>query len=304
MTSQPRRGFALLTVLWGLVLVASVAMTARVTGADAITASHNRVEAERGRWTTAGCLARLHSSLDARFSTGSDRLGRERIWQRLDLVLAERPSAVACTVRIEPVGVRLNVNRASASDLLSVFRAAGEWTRAEWLAAAVLDWRDEDGVIRPGGAEAEWYRRNSRFGPRNGLMRSREEILLVRGFDERPHLVELLGIEDSPLVLSHAPLSVLASVPGFTPPVLSHIERARDGQILRSLADLIPGLPPDGAQDLLAEFETASRAVQMQPEAWILELQLTLGQPAIVSTRRARLIRSDRHIHVASDRAW
>lgn len=304
MTGLRRRGFALLTVLWGLALAAAVSMASRIRGADAITASRNRIEAERGRWRTASCLSLLHSSLNARFSTETDRLGRERLWQRLDLAVEELDSTVPCAVRIEPIGIRLDVNRASATELITVFRAAGEWAQAEQLAAAILDWRDEDGVSRRADAEQGWYRRHKRFGPRNGPLRSMEELSLVRGFAERPQLLELLGIDGSPLVVSHAPLAVLASVPGFTPPVLAHVALVRDRKILRSLTDIMPGLTSDGTRDLLANFEAASRAVRMQPEAWELTLQTALGRPVIITTRQARLVRSESNIHVASSRAW
>lgn len=75
---------------------------------------------------------------------------------------------------------RLNINTANADDLLRL-----QGLRPE-VAASVIDWRDGDSVVTPGGAELEYYatqRPPSR--PRDGPLQTVRELLMVRGMDPR-----------------------------------------------------------------------------------------------------------------------
>lgn len=82
---------------------------------------------------------------------------------------------------------RLNVNVASEEELRKV-RAL-----SEPVAAAIVDWRDDDGELTPGGAEREEYAaRSPPYVPRNQPLESLKELLMVRGVTP-----ELLFGEDS-----------------------------------------------------------------------------------------------------------
>jgi len=71
---------------------------------------------------------------------------------------------------------RLNVNYAGAEELAKLPGMAPE------IVAAILDWRDEDNNVSPGGAEAEYYTTlRPPYLPRNGLMQTTRELLMVRG---------------------------------------------------------------------------------------------------------------------------
>jgi DNA uptake protein ComE-like DNA-binding protein len=71
---------------------------------------------------------------------------------------------------------RLNANLASADELRRLNGMTPE------VAAAILDWRDEDSAVTPGGAEAEYY---AGLQPpclaRNGPLQTIRELLMVRG---------------------------------------------------------------------------------------------------------------------------
>ena len=71
---------------------------------------------------------------------------------------------------------RLNVNRASAEELLKLQKMTPE------VVAGILDWRDADNRATPGGAEAELYAslRPPRL-PRNGPLQTTRELLMVNG---------------------------------------------------------------------------------------------------------------------------
>ena len=80
---------------------------------------------------------------------------------------------------------RLNVNQASAEELAKLPGIAPE------IVAAIMDWRDEDNAVTPGGAEAEYYASMQPPGlPRNGPLQTARELLMVRGVSREAFLGE------------------------------------------------------------------------------------------------------------------
>jgi competence ComEA-like helix-hairpin-helix protein len=71
---------------------------------------------------------------------------------------------------------RLNVNVAAAEQLA---RCQGMSTD---IVAAIMDWRDGDNAVSPGGAESEYYLSlQPPYQPRNGPIQTVRELLMVRG---------------------------------------------------------------------------------------------------------------------------
>ena len=71
---------------------------------------------------------------------------------------------------------RLNLNTASAEDLAKLRGMTPD------VSAAILDWRDSDNDVTPGGAEADYYASlASPSLPRNGPLQTTRELLMVRG---------------------------------------------------------------------------------------------------------------------------
>lgn len=71
---------------------------------------------------------------------------------------------------------KLNVNTASAEELGKLDGMNPD------IVASIIDWRDEDNVVSPGGAEAEYYLSlQPPYQPRNGPLATIRELLLVRG---------------------------------------------------------------------------------------------------------------------------
>jgi DNA uptake protein ComE-like DNA-binding protein len=71
---------------------------------------------------------------------------------------------------------RLNVNYAS----LGAFSKIENMTPD--IAAAIIDWRDEDNQVTPGGAESDYYASlQPPYLPRNGPVQTIRELLMVRG---------------------------------------------------------------------------------------------------------------------------
>lgn len=301
---RARRGFVLFTVLWSLSLAAALALSARVGGADAITAAHNRIATERGRWIAAGCLATVLAALDAEF--GSERMDRARDleWAALDETSAWLAWRGHCRARLDAVGRRVDVNAVTADQLIAVLTAAGVGAEAQALTATLLDWRDADETPRAAGAESGWYLMSGRPAPRNGPLEAREELRLVRGFDRHPELSELFDVESGPLLVTRAAPAALAAIPGFSIEVRELLSRHDAPHAIESLSDLLPLLPTTARDLLVSAFDSASRAVTFVPQAWVLTLEVDVGRPAVRTVMQARLVRSSAHLHVSGARTW
>lgn len=80
---------------------------------------------------------------------------------------------------------KMNLNDITSVQPLKILirSAAGlEDSAAGDLAAAILDWRDEDDVLNAGGAETRYYRSLSpAYSAKNALFDSLEELMLIKG---------------------------------------------------------------------------------------------------------------------------
>ncbi len=77
---------------------------------------------------------------------------------------------------------RMNLNSANMDMLLKLPDMTAE------LAAAIIDWRDSDSEVTPGGAESEYYLlQNPPYQAKNGPFETIDELLLVR--DVTPELL-------------------------------------------------------------------------------------------------------------------
>jgi competence ComEA-like helix-hairpin-helix protein len=82
---------------------------------------------------------------------------------------------------------RLNINSASADELTRLYGITPD------IVAAILDWKDGNNAVMPGGAEADYYASLQPPGaPRNGPFQTMRELLMVRGVTR-----ELLMGEDA-----------------------------------------------------------------------------------------------------------
>ena len=71
---------------------------------------------------------------------------------------------------------RLNVNHASADELSKLEGMTPD------IVAALIDWRDPDNQVTPGGAEVDYYASlTPSYQPRNGPLQTVRELLMVRG---------------------------------------------------------------------------------------------------------------------------
>lgn len=150
---------------------------------------------------------------------------------------------------------RVNLNKADLRELKLLFRN-------DDLAAAVVDWRDPDDKVTPGGAERGDYGAWAPYSCRNAPFRFPEELLLVKGmtresYDKALPLLTLWG--DGRVNWNTVSVPVL-EVLGFSPQDAERIRRFRlgpDGQsateddvVASQFMDLLPLV---GEDDLLSD---------------------------------------------------
>jgi type II secretory pathway component PulK len=125
-----------------------------------------------------------------------------------------------------------------------------DYSDADQLAQAILDWKDEDEIPRLNGGEREEYLEDEALVlPPNRDFVEIDELRHVRGMTPElyvraaPHLT-LIG--DGDINLNSAPEEVLLAVPGMDPAGATAILQLRDSGYLprsdRELQALVPGL--------------------------------------------------------------
>ena len=207
-TGRGEGGFALLIVLWTLVLLAL--LTAQVTGAG-------RVQAE-----TAAALRE-----SAQLQQAADGAVQETIWHMLDGAGDYWPPGAGthiikeagATVRVDVIDDRgkMDVNQVPPGLLAGLFLVLGaDNSTAQALGTAVGDWRSQ---AAPGDAAqsvpAEYRMDGRAWGPPGQEMERLDELLLVRGMTPALYQAVLpyltLNLEQGPW-LQYAPPAVLAAI--------------------------------------------------------------------------------------------
>ena len=177
MTGTPhigsQRGIALVLVLWVLLLLTII------TGSFALMARMDRLEANT---LLSGTQARLSAEAAINLAVlalrdpndESRMLADGRVYEmELDGVMVE--------VKAVDERGKLDINAADELTLANLFTGHGmDLEAAELLAAAVLDWRDEDELERVNGAEVEaYFAAGLQVGPANRPFLMIEELLQV-----------------------------------------------------------------------------------------------------------------------------
>jgi len=269
-------GFALIAVLWGLVLVGALAAAYLGESRHVVRVSENRNAELRARHTALAGLERAHNALERlhvlslNAATRLDPVSQAHltsVWNDLDRAFEEIARDClrdACyEFRVRDVGTALNVNLASESQLRHLFLALDvDYREADIAAQSIADWIDADDVHRARGAEREYYLGLPfSYEPRNGPITDLSELRRVRGLSGQlydlaaPHL----SVEgDGRINLNAAPEPVLAAVPGLGPEALRVVlDGRRRGVLLSNVFELSVRLGPDAQarlQDRVSEF--------------------------------------------------
>ena len=222
-------GIALVLVLWALLLLTIV------TGSFALMARMDRLEAHT---LLSGTQARLSAQAAINLAVLALRdpddetrmLADGRVYQtEIDGVLVEVSA-------IDERG-KLDINATDESILANLFTGNGlELDAAEILAAAVLDWRDEDELERVNGAEEDAYlAAGLEVGPANRPFMMTEELLQVIGmgyeFYRRLEPAITVFSRSSEPDPAFAPVEALMALPDITYDEAVNFVQERNSQL-------------------------------------------------------------------------
>ena len=173
---KAERGFALILVVWSLVLLAGMAAgfsmavrhEARIAFDDL---AELKAEAAKLAAVNQTLFALNDTDLDTRWR--ADGRIHELAWDDM-----------ALRVRVRPESSKVDINRAPPELLAGLFAAMLPDAPTDALVDALADWRDQDDRARTEGAEARDYAAAGyRYGPSNAPFQSVFELAQVIGFD-------------------------------------------------------------------------------------------------------------------------
>jgi len=170
-------GFALIAVLWLLVLLSLIALNISTV---------TRTEAQLARNMTQGTKARYAAESGVRWAIWSLTLPREELWLADGSIHAMDLDEALVRVALQDENGKIDLNLVTPEHLAKLFEVAEiEEDIAAPLVDAILDWRDEDDLKRLNGAEDEDYMdAGYEYGARDGAFETVEELLKVFGMEE------------------------------------------------------------------------------------------------------------------------
>src|SRR5215469_15778752 len=168
-------GFALIIVLWFLVLIAAVATYLLANARMEIAIARNiRSSAAAEALADAGIAEALFNETDP---------GASNHWRPDGATHRLRLAAGEITIRITDETAKVNPNLATDGMIAALFEASGiEQAQARRLGATIADWVGPQSAPRPLGAKLDQYRAAGKsYGPPNAPAQSLDELQLVLG---------------------------------------------------------------------------------------------------------------------------
>lgn len=306
MRRRGREGFVMLSVLWVLVSIASLAMAASLAGRSAHAASRNRASLTIAYWRADDCVERARAAIDLALTSpplAGDARASENAWQRLDRAIAPSALLAHCDLTLTPIGATWNINALSAGRFRLLLVKRGFAASADWLVDAFLDWCDADDVPRSLGAERVDYEARRTNPPRNGPIASMAELRRVRGFEALDSLDSVLGVEPGLLAIEHASLEAIALVAGIDAEAIQRISELRAANLpLGDLTQLNGMLSAESRAVLQAGAMQRSLELALAPEGWMLTSRGHAGSPSVEVSIETRLQRAGDRIAIVQRR--
>jgi len=233
MTSNSESGLALVSVLWVIIILSIIALS--VIGLTqqtrhAAVRSFERVVAE------ASANAGIHRAIFSLLATRS-----EDRWPTNRQAIKWYYSGQEVLITIEPEAARIDLNYADHQLLSGLFLAVGaDNKKADELADAIEDWRDEDDLRRLNGAErGEYLASGHHVMPANAPFETTGEVKHV------------LGITEAIYGCVAPALTVYSGRPDIDARTASTLVLKAAGLLKGNKNDEPPGQPPQTALELL-----------------------------------------------------
>jgi len=303
--SRPRaaRGFALMSALWLVIALSTLALELSVIARHRRLAVANTLESVRAERAAASGIEqeRARLGLLLQGSQRSASSGAESVadpWWEADASTPDTvrlSDGVVAVVTATDIGAMVNINVVDQAGLERFLVASSvDAVTADALSQAIMDWRDPDDFRRLRGAErGEYLESGARELPSNEPFASVDELGAVRGMTRRileKIAPQLTVFGSGQINVNRASEAVLLSVPGVTPLAASVIAGAQLGhrriRNLRQLMDMLP-LPartsfeqtPAGVARLT--FET--REIEVRSRGWVTGSPIRVVENAVVT---------------------
>lgn len=183
--SRPRRAFATFIVLLAVSITTVGLVSLQASAFRQAAAGREAVARVRAQWAARAGLEAAISALGFHAEQG-EQVSAFTLFDTLDTFasgrLQDAEFSVAHTFHtqlrdgVEDPHAKININRMTFDDLMELP------SMSEDQADAILDWIDTDSIVRELGAEKGFYSQlPSPYEPRNGFIRSLQELELVAG---------------------------------------------------------------------------------------------------------------------------
>jgi general secretion pathway protein K len=276
---QNQRGAVLIVVLWVVLAVSLLALSFSASIRTEVDAARNVVEQKQAYYMArAGIEYAVYELMEAQSAFAQSQQqqlegpGLEPIVPpvlRGGVTLDLGDGGAEVSVGDE--SGKINLNMAPESLIFNVLIMSGVPShQADVITDSIGDWIDPDDLVRPFGAERDYYLSlESPYQAKNGLFDVPEELLLVQGVTPEIYYgrktvsgsgeaVELYGLQNffttftnaNRIDVNAAPIVVLAAIPGLDFQAALAIDNLRRQQPFRDPVEVEQSLPGIGAEAL------------------------------------------------------
>ncbi len=235
------RGVALILVLWLTTMLTVIGGALAYAMRTEVFAARNAVSLAQARTVADGAIDRtVYELLRPRTAEAWKPDGRQRDW---------RDGETQVSVVAVDESAKIDVNSANEVLLKGMLTTAGELddAAASALVDAILDWRDEDELKRPNGAEASDYRAaGAKYVPSNRRFETVGEVSRVLGMTPAlfARVAPVITVTSGQPGINPATASraVLLALPNATPAVVDSFLQQRAEALEANLP--VPPFPP------------------------------------------------------------
>lgn len=284
--SGPSReqGLILIVVLWVLLAISLLAVSFSASIRTEVDAARAVVDQKQSYYIArAGMEYALYRILETQSAFFQARQNQRPEMEDLPEVLRGQTSlkfgAGQADVEIIDETGKLNVNLAPDFLIFNLLIMLGiPPDQADVITDSIEDWKDPDDLIKPFGAESDYYMGlEEPYRAKNGFLDVPEELMLIqgvtpeiyygrKGLTEAGEAVEYYGLQKYITTFSNinrinvnsAPLPVLAAIPEMTVETAQQIIQLREEMPLTNISEVsarIPGLSGE-AQGFLSNLRT------------------------------------------------
>lgn len=269
------RGAVLIVVLWVVVAISLLALSFSSSVRTEVDAARNVVEQKQAYYMArAGVEYAVYRLLEMQsaFFSGQrnqqlelDPLQPEVLTGPLSLELADG----GADIELVDESGKININVAPDNLIFNVLLMIGvPGPQADVITDSIGDWIDPDELIRPFGAEDQYYASlDPPYSVKNGFFDVPEELLLIQGVtpeiyygrkttNEAGEAIDLYGLQKyfttfgnvNRIDVNSAPIPVLAAIPGLDFGTALMIDEVRRQAPLRDVAELSQTIPGIGGE--------------------------------------------------------